>query len=562
MKMIDPDVFLSRGLVTQNDIREAIQESLETGSSVPYVLVSRRKVSEGVFFELLNDQCAIPYVVLKRRKIKKDVAATIPLDIAMKYNMIAFDMKDNTLQIAMADPFNKNAQDTLVKNVFHAIKIFVSSTAEIQSAIADSYYSEDQAEESLEDEMSMEQIEFLSKTRVESYLFKDQSEPDESDTGKLLNMILNKALETKASDIHIDPKKHEVHVRFRIDGTLYKMFTVELDRQKELVNKIKVMSNMVVFEHRLPQDGKMSFEGEEGSVNIRVATYPVANGEKVALRFLRKGSEGSDLKGFGFEDEDFDKYSRLLQRPNGIILVVGPTGSGKTTTIYSSLEKLNAEDKHIVTVEDPVEYEIDGVNHSQIKPAIGYTYAAALKTILRIDPDVILVGEMRDFETAEIALRASLTGRLVFSTLHTANTVQAYTRLLDMGIPPYLLPPTIIGIIAQRLAKRLCPHCKEAYSPGEPTLENLGIEYDLDTMSFYKAVGCEKCVDIGYIGRTGVYEVLVPDGEINDLVLQKQGSEKIFAVAKQHGLSTLRENGLKKATRGETTIDEVLRIIT
>lgn len=599
IRSIHPDVFVNAGLVSPEEIQPVIREHITAGESIAYLLVKNKLISEDMYFELLNTRCDIWPCYLSRFRrvlIPNTIIKQIPLEVTLDFKVVPFDIKDNVLQVAMVDPLNRQARTSIEKNATLPIKVWVASLEDIGNTITNVYAQDrddvevyrltpDQREYLQEigiedstniftdetqacipgldqgvdekEEAPAGQIDSMSKTAVESSITREALGSIDSAAGRLLRMIIGKARELNASDIHIDPREGEVQVRFRIDGALYEIFTIGLEHKEELINKIKVMSKMTVYEHRLPQDGKILHSSEAELIELRVATLPVDLGEKITLRVLRKGNIGLSLEDAGFEDEDYEKYTRLLAHTNGILLVVGPTGSGKTSTLYLSLEKIQSKDKHIVTLEDPIEYRIDGVNQSQINPEIGYTFARALRTVLRIDPDVIMIGEIRDPETAEIAVRAALTGRLVFSTMHTSDTIQAYTRLLDMGVPSYLLVPTVVGIVAQRLVRKLCPDCKKPSVPAPALLKRMNTAYDPATMTFFDKAGCERCRDTGYTGRTGVFEVLVPNQELDRLILAYQDAKEIRARAIGHGLSTLGINIFKKAMRGETSLNEL-----
>jgi general secretion pathway protein E len=377
---------------------------------------------------------------------------------------------------------------------------------------------------------------------------------------KLVNTIFFQAVQARASDIHIEPYEDKVTVRFRIDGVLHNKFALPKQYVAALVSRLKIMANLNIAERRLPQDGRSRIKISDNEIDIRVSTVPSSDGERVVLRLLDKSGARFGLGQLGFTADTEKEFQRLIHIPHGIILLTGPTGSGKTTTLYSVLGELNTEVRNIMTVEDPIEYKLAGIGQMQIHPKIGLTFANYLRHILRQDPDVIMIGEIRDLETAQIAIQAALTGHLVLSTLHTNDSASAITRLIDMGIEPYLVCSSVIGIMAQRLVRIICPQCKAPYTPSEEELEVFDAQSQHRKENLYQGKGCPNCIGTGYMGREGIFELMAVDDEIRELIMANAGSNKIKQIAIKKGMFTLRQDGLRKAFSGETTIEEVLRV--
>ena len=380
---------------------------------------------------------------------------------------------------------------------------------------------------------------------------------------KLINLVITGAVKERASDIHLEPFEREVRVRYRIDGLLYEKFTIPRSQQAAVVSRVKIMANLNIAEHRLPQDGRIKIRLSGKEIDIRVSSIPIAHGERIVMRILEKGTFLFTLKELGMDEHDHAQVDKLLTNSHGIMLVTGPTGSGKSTTLYAALQKVNSPDKNIITVEDPIEYLIPGISQVQVRPKIGLTFAAGLRSIVRQDPDIILVGEIRDHETAEMAVQASLTGHLVFATLHTNDSAGAITRLVNMGIEPFLVTSSCIAIQAQRLVRRLCPHCKEEYVPDAESIRELGAGIDPDDPRLgrvCRAVGCAECSDRGYYGRTGIFELLVMTPRIQELALSGADSNAIKREARKLKMRTLCEDGLEKIMQGHTTIEEIMRV--
>jgi general secretion pathway protein E len=470
--------------------------------------------------------------------------------------IIPIEFNDNVLKIVMANPDDKTTVDAIKVAISADVLVYAADPQAIDEYISRFYGQEPQNINKIIEDMDKKDIEFLKEEEDVEHL-KDLA--SEAPIIKLVNMLITKAVESRASDIHIEPFEDELRIRYRIDGVLHNREWMPKKLQAAIVSRIKLMAKLNIAERRLPQDGRIKLKVDEKEIDIRVSTVPVLYGESVAMRILDKESIVIDLERLGFPIKTLSAFIQLIKKPNGIILVTGPTGSGKTTTLYGVLEKINSPDRKIITIEDPVEYQLKGINQIHVKPKIGLNFANILRHIVRQDPDIIMIGEIRDIETAEIAIQSALTGHLVFSTLHTNDAPSAVTRLLDMGVESFLLSSTIRGILAQRLVRSICPECKEIDSSfvGNEELAVLGI--DRGELLHYGR-GCEKCAFTGFYGRTGIFELLVIDDDIRKMILRNADSNQIRKIARQHGMRTLLEDGVEKAKTGITTLGEVLRV--
>ncbi len=469
--------------------------------------------------------------------------------------IIPLEFKNNILKVVMANPEDTATIDALRVATSADIIIYTCDDKVLEEYISRFYEQETQNINRIIEDIGG--IEFLKEEEEDIGHLKDLA--SEAPIIRLVNMIITRAIESRASDIHIEPFEDELKVRYRIDGVLHDIESTPKRLQPAIVSRIKIMAKLNIAERRLPQDGRIRLKVGEKEIDLRVSTIPVLYGESVVMRILHKEGIVIDLNLLGFEPRILNIFNQLIKKPNGIILVTGPTGSGKTTTLYGALDKINSPDKKIITVEDPVEYQLKGVNQIQVKPQIGLNFANTLRHIVRQDPDIIMIGEIRDLETAEIAIQSALTGHLVFSTLHTNDAPSAITRLLDMGVESFLLSSTIRGILAQRLVRVICPSCKEidSSSADKEELEIFGIDKDV---LLYRGRGCERCANTGYYGRTGIFELLVVDDNIRKLILKSADSNQIREVARKNGMKTLLEDGAEKIRGGLTTLSEVLRV--
>ncbi len=471
--------------------------------------------------------------------------------------IIPLEFKNNVLKVAMANPENVVAIDALRVATAADIVVYGCDTKVVDEYLARFYEQETQNINRIIEDLGEKGIEFLREEEEDIGHLKDLA--SEAPIIRLVNMFITRAVESRASDIHIEPFEDELKVRYRIDGVLHDIETTPKRLQAAIVSRIKIMAKLNIAERRLPQDGRIRLRVGENELDLRVSTIPVLYGESVVMRILRKEGIVIDLDLLGFPPDTLRRFNQLISKPNGIILVTGPTGSGKTTTLYGALDKINSPDKKIITVEDPVEYQLKGVNQIQVKPQIGLNFANTLRHIVRQDPDIIMIGEIRDLETAEIAIQSSLTGHLVFSTLHTNDAPSALTRLLDMGVENFLLSSTIRGILAQRLVRVICPACKEKDSAltDSEELKLFGLPED---QVLYHGRGCAQCAQTGFYGRTGIFELLVIDDDIRKLVLKSADANQIRDSARRAGMKTLLEDGAEKIKAGITTLSEVLRV--
>ena len=546
------------GLFTGEQIRELLAAQPETGSSITQAIVSRGLAEEPVFLKALAEAMRVPFLRVPDVAIPAEVLEKLPTKVVFQYNVVPIAVENGALRVATNDPFVPGLMDALRLACGMRVQFVLSSSADLGMAAKtlygvgadtlDAMIQDDRIEVAPEQEFSKNDLDEL-----------DQ----EASVVKFVNQIIWEAFQDRATDIHLEPMEMDLRIRYRIDGVLHQTpVPPQLKRfQSAIISRIKVMSNMDIAEKRLPQDGRISLRIRGEEIDVRVSTMPTVYGESVSLRLLMRNSGLLGLDKLGLRDRDAEVLHRLIHRPHGILLVTGPTGSGKSTSLYAWLHTINSTDKRILTLEDPIEYEMPGVNQIHVRPEIGLTFAVGLRHILRQDPDVVMVGEIRDVETAENAIRAALTGHLVFSTLHTNNAAGAVTRLLDMGIEPFLVASSVDGLVAQRLVRQLCHACKRPKQIDEEDLRRVGFPMDLLAEgTVYEAVGCEACRMTGFRGRTGIYEIIVVDDTIRPLIVNRAPANEIKAAALKKGMRTLREDGWWKVVTGITTIEEVLRV--
>jgi type IV pilus assembly protein PilB len=537
-------ILLKANFISQKQLEAALKESLEKDEPLGEVLVKNGAITERDLAEALAKQKNLPFIDLKNYPIETQAAALIPRKLAMKYNVIPISLDEESLLVAVSNPLDVISLDNLQMITGLNIVPVVAEASCIREAIERYLPSEEVTLETVE-ERDEEVLPTISQSAA----------------SKTVNKIIADALSRRASDIHIEPQEKDVLVRYRIDGVLQEIMRLPKKDIYAIVSRIKVMSNLNIAERRKPQDGSFQIKNEGKRVDVRVSVLPSVLGESVSLRLLYRDESLIELGELGMPPHILKKYLSLAMKPTGAILVTGPTGSGKTTTLYATLKVIATPEKKVITIEDPVEYHLPGIIQMSINPKTGLTFSSGLRTILRADPDIIMVGEIRDVETAEIAIRASLTGHLVLSTLHTNDAPSALARLMDMGIEPYLVTSSINAILSQRLARKLCPECKEAYEPEEETLKLLKLPISKEECPvIHRAKGCNYCGGTGYFGRVGLFELMIITPQIARLALAKKTAEEIGKVAQEEGMTTLLQDGAEKVKNGLTSLEEILRV--
>lgn len=554
------DVLVEQGWLSPEALEEGLEAQAENGERLGQVLVQQKKITEQELLNALALQLDLEVMEsIDDKELRFDLVEQLPIQYLKKHEIFPFQSEDGTLRIAVNDPLDLEVLDDL-RILFgqNEIRPVLVPAREILSAINRTYgQANDTTEQIMQD---------LGEEADSQHLFTELEvgedlldETSDAPIIKLVNHIFSQAVKSQASDIHIEPYQQHLQVRFRLDGVLHNVLSPPRRLHAAIVSRIKVMARLDIAEKRLPQDGRTEVKIGERLVDVRVSSLPTAFGERVVLRLLEKSGKLLSMEEIGLTAAALAEMKRLLHLSHGIILVTGPTGSGKTTTLYAALSSINSPDKNILTIEDPIEYQLDGIGQMQVNPKINLTFSSGLRSMVRQDPDVILVGEIRDRETADIAIHAALTGHLVFSTLHTNDSASAVTRLTDMGIEPFLVSTAVQAIIAQRLVRLLCTHCKEAYEPEEAQWAELRSSREV-AGPIFRADGCEKCLETGYRGRTGIYEFLLLSEAIKGLVLKTSDANQINKAARAEGMASLREDGINKVMEGRTTISEVLRV--
>ncbi len=548
-------LLVEAGVITDDELVNALRQQEKTGGFLCDNIIKLGFATEDKILPVLSKQLGIDYVKLKDVNINKNVIKNVPAKFASHYKLMPLKIEGRVLTIALTDPTNINVLDDIKLLLGLDVHPVLASEKEITEAIRKYYGVGADTLEKIIDEKGLKE-EKVSTTEDIDKLTADAT------IGRFVNQILLEAYKDRATDIHIEPYEKELRIRYRIDGVLYDAKVPEEIRHFEsaIISRIKVMSNLNIAEKRLPQDGRIKVRVGNQDLDLRVSILPTSFGESAVIRILSSSMIFS-LADLGLSKQDQDTLDLLIKKPHGIIFVTGPTGSGKTTTLYTCLSQINKVDKKIITIEDPIEYLLAGVTQIQINPMIGLSFAQGLRSMLRHDPDIMMVGEVRDFETAEITIRVSLTGHLVFSTLHTNDAASSVTRLLDMGIEPYLVSSSVECFIAQRLVRLICPKCKVPVKPNQEILKELGIpETEIAGLELFEGKGCDDCKFTGYKGRTGIYEFLLINDDIRDMILAREPSNKIKSKAISFGMRTLRDDGWDKIKRGLTTPTEVLRV--
>ena len=544
-KQLFGNLLVKAGKINEDQLSEALQEQITSSDYLGNLLIQKGYLDEVDRNHILSHQLKVPYIDLRTFTIDLEAIKLVSEKIIREFKALPLFELQGTLNIALSDPLDSAPINAIREVTGLKVEPIIVTTLDLENAI-DLHYGMSKFVNSISDEDS-------EQTNM-SELF------DESKVVELINRIIEQSQKYDASDIHIEPREDDIRVRFRIDGRLQEFQSLPISISTALVSRLKIMANMDIAEARRPQDGRILFITENDRLDLRISTYPTLYGEKSVLRLLNISEAIHSLADLGFEPEPLELYNEMRIGGEGIILVSGPTGSGKTTTLYSTINKLETQDVNIVTIEDPIEYDLENINQAQVNTKSGVTFASALRSILRQDPDIIMVGEVRDEETVELAIRAALTGHLVFSTIHTNDAASGFTRLLNWNIEPFLITSTVKGILAQRLVRRICKSCKEPYEADSTELRKVGLD-ESETMTLYKGKGCLSCRNTGFSGRIGLYELLIMNNEIAQLVLEQKPGYVIREKAIENGMITLLEDGLVKAKRGDTTLSEIIETL-
>ena len=548
------DILIDGGLLTREQLDAAVDEQRRLGRSLGRVLVDQGILSEGQLVAALAQQIGLKFVDLSDYPVDGSAVTRVPDVVCRRHNALPIGYEDGKLLVAMADPANVFAVDDIRSMTGMEVKAVVATKPDVMQAI--NRYHRGEAEL---DDLTMA----MDVHDEDDDLGNVKEVTEDAPIVKFVNLLITQAIQDRASDIHIEPTERDLRVRFRIDGVLHEVMRSPKTITSGVTSRLKIMADINIAERRIPQDGRLSVNANGKKIDLRVATLPTVWGEKIVMRVLDNSTAMLKLSDLGFADENYDVYSKSFTKPYGMILVTGPTGSGKSTTLYATLNIVSRPEVNVITVEDPVEYRLPGINQVQTNAKAGLTFAAALRSILRSDPDIVLLGEVRDHETAQIGIEAALTGHLVLTTLHTNDAPSAVTRLTEMGIEPFLVGSALDCVLAQRLARRLCPKCKEAYVPTrEAMLENRFPWQDgMDLPTLYRPVGCSACSKTGYKGRLALHEVMAVSEEIERMAVERESALAIGKVAVEQGMITLREDGLRKVAAGVTSIEEILRVV-
>lgn len=561
-KKLIGQVFLERGLIDEEELRTALNLQAESREKIGKLLVDLGYVSERDCLAVVSEHLNIPALSPADYPPVPVLDNVLTFRFMKQCKFIPVALENSVLTLAMTDPLDSATLDSVRQATGYQVKPLLGAESEIMDMLEKFYGSAASTLGRIIEGIDEGDIEGLSDDIEDIEQLKDLA--SEAPVIRLVNLLISKAIESRASDIHIEPFEKDLKVRYRIDGILHDVESPPKKLKAALISRVKIMSKLNIAERRLPQDGRIKLKVLGKDIDLRVSTLPTLYGESVVMRILDKSNSSLyDIRSLGFPEDSLREFEALIRRPHGIFLVTGPTGSGKTTTLYSALSTINLPDKKIITIEDPIEYQMDGVNQIHVNPQIGLTFAAGLRHIVRQDPDVIMVGEIRDLETAEIAIRAALTGHLVFSTLHTNDAPSAITRLVDMGAQDYLIASSLMGVLAQRLVRVICPACRAEVFPVAELLDEIGFRRG-DRRDgpdrFYEGRGCEQCSNTGFIGRLGIYELMIMNDDIRKLTVGKADSNQIKKKAAENGMRSLRDDGWLKVRQGTTTIAEVLRV--
>jgi type IV pilus assembly protein PilB len=558
------ELLIEAGIISEDKLHEVLAKQKETGRRIGEVIVDMQLALEDEIQDILGRQLGVPKIDLYEERIDPDIARLVPPDMIKRHQAFPVRKEGSHLIVAMVDPLNLLAIDDFRLSTGMEITPYITSPSAISFAFDQFFGVSHEAQKSIEEF----QQDRLKKGYVIDESLVDRAtlrEIEDAPIVKLVDTILNGAADYRASDIHLEPKGEAMTVRYRVDGMLHKILIVPKNAVPAVTARLKIMAKLDTSERRKPQDGRIELSVADAQYDIRFSTLPTLFGEKIVMRLLNKSSQDYKLTDLGYDEEELSVWNTLIEQPHGIILITGPTGSGKSTTLITSLAKLATEQVNIVTIEDPVEYQLDAINQVHVNPKVGLTFASGMRTIVRQDPDIIMVGEIRDGETADLAVNAALTGHLVLSTLHTNDAPGAIPRLENMGVPAYLMNASIIGIMAQRLLRKLCPHCKEAYEASEEELVYIKGAFNPDQYQgksplFYRPKGCKFCKHVGFTGRTGIFEIFRMSNLIKDLITKTTSIHLVKAAARREGMLTLWESGVKKVLLGQTSLSELLRV--
>jgi len=559
------ELLLDYGLIEEKDVVKALEIQRTRGAQLATVLIEEGFVKEEAILTCFCRYLSVPPIALTKFKGDERIIKIIPEHVARHYRLICISQIGNTLTVAMSDPLNLLAIDDIKALTGYDVIPVVALLSEITVAVDRFYHHKEGIKEQgtideLIKEIDNEDIEIVS-TSDQIDIGEVIRSSSEAPIVKMIDALIAEALIKRASDIHIEPYEKSIRVRYRIDGALQEAADLPKKIQNAVTARLKIMSNLDITQRLIPQDGRFKVKLEEREVDFRVSVLPIRHGEKVVMRALDKSNLSIGLEALGFLPQAMEAFQYAVTRPYGMILVTGPTGSGKSTTLYSVLNKLNQPEKNIITIEDPVEYQVEGITQVQVKPDIGLDFAQGLRAVLRQNPDVLMVGEIRDFETGDIAIKAALTGALLLSTLHTNDAPGAVTRLMDMGVEPFLIASSVIAVAAQRLARKICPNCKEPYKIPQSVLDRMDLAIDAEKITVYRGKGCKKCNNSGYRGRFAILEVLVVNDDVREMIMKRASSDEIKRFAKKElGMLTLRDAGIQNFLKGQTTLEEVLRV--
>ena len=552
------DLLISAGVIRPEQLNEALAIQKKTRERLGDVLINNGIITEQQLIEALQMQLGVDFVDLTAVSIPLELARFVPRSIAKKYCVVPVKLQKDELYVAMSDPLNFEAQEEIKSASHKQVVPMIATRRAVEQAIATLYGNEGTARaiEEMKREAGSNQMDIVPVQMSKAV----DNGAAEAPTIRFVNSVIERAITERASDIHLEPQEGEMVVRMRIDGVLRRVFTVPANLQATVIARLKIMGGMNIAERKIPQDGRAMVTAKDKEIDLRISSIPTIYGEKIVLRLLDKSSGHINRKTIGLEGEDEKKYDRLLKNSSGVILIVGPTGSGKSTTMCAMIQELCNEQTNIMTLEDPVEYNIPGANQCQINEKTGMTFAVGLRSILRQDPDVISVGEIRDGETTSIAVRAAITGHLVISTLHTNDAVSTISRLVDIGVEPYMISSALRGVVSQRLVRKICPHCRKAYTPTEEEKRMVGIPENED-VTFYKGEGCQECGRTGYRGRRGVFEILTLDAALRREVANNASSEELTETALENGFVTMKDNCRRLVLEGVTTVAEAAKAI-